>query len=340
MAKKKKKNRMPIITLALVLALLIVIGAPYIKELVSNTSTEGEIVKVEIPMGASTEEIGKILKENGLIKSVTVFKVRAKLAENGTRMNYGSFNLNDGMCIPDIIDALAGTYFTRPTVMFTVPEGFSVQQIASRAEALGICSKSEFLAALEDDYSYGFLTDVPYVEGVHYRLQGFLYPETYEFYLDATAHDIIDKMLYQFEKETKGIKIPKGRSLYEVVTVASMLEREALLDKEMPRIAGVIKNRIDEGMRLQVDATVQYAVTEGEYNIKRVTYDDLKIASPYNTYQNAGLPIGPISNVSVTGIKAAISPEEHDYLYYHTDTEKNDGSHIFTKTYSEHLATQ
>lgn len=340
MAKKKKKTRMPIIIIAVVLALLIILGAPYIKELVSTTSVEGEIVTIEIPMGASTEDIGKILKENGLIKSVTVFKVRAKLSDNGSRMNYGTFNLNDGMCIPDIIDALAGTYYTRPTVMFTVPEGFSVQQIASRAEALGICSKADFLAALNDDYSYGFLKDVPYVEGVDYRLQGFLYPETYEFYLDATAHEIIDRMLLQFEKETSGIKIPKGKSLYDVVTVASMLEREALLDSEMSRIAGVIQNRIDKGMRLQVDATVQYAVTKGEYNIKRVTYDDLEIDSPYNTYKKSGLPIGPISSVSVTGIKAAINPEKHEYLYYHTDTEKNDGSHIFTKTYEEHLATQ
>ncbi len=339
MAKNKKKSRMPVIV-ALVVAIFVIIAAPYIKELVSSSSVDGDVVSVEIPMGASTEEIGKIMKENGLVKSVTVFKVRAKLSDNGSRMNYGVFTLNTGMCIPDIIDTLAGTYAVRPTVMFTVPEGFSVQQIAARAEALGICTKSEFLAALNDDYSYSFLKDVPYLEGVHYRLQGFLYPETYEFYLDATAHDIIDTMLRQFEKETKGIKIPKDRSLYEVVTVASMLEREALLDSEMPRIAGVIQNRTDKGMRLQIDATVQYAVTNGEYNIKRVTYDDLEIDSPYNTYKNAGLPIGPISNVSVTGIKAAVSPEKHDYLYYHTDTVKNDGSHIFTKTYEEHIATQ
>lgn len=340
MAKKTKKKSKPIIVIAVVLALLIIIGAPYIKELVSTTSTEGEIVKIEIPMGASTEEIGKILKENGLVKSVTVFKVRAKLSDNGSKMNYGTFNLNDGMCIPDIIDALAGTYYKRPTVMFTVPEGFSVQQIASRAEALGICSKSDFLKALEDDYSYGFLKDVPYVDGVHYRLQGFLYPETYEFYMDATAHDIIDRMLSQFEKETKDVKIPKDTTLYEVVTIASMLEREALLDSEMPRIAGVIQNRLEKGMRLQVDAAVQYAVTKGEYNIKRVTYDDLEIDSPYNTYKIPSLPIGPISSVSVTGMKAAINPEKHDYLYYHTDTQKNDGSHIFTKNYDEHLTTQ
>ncbi len=340
MAKNKRKNKMPIVIVAICLAVVLIIGMPYIKELVSTTSVKGNMITVEIPMGASTEEIGNILKDEGLIKSVLIFKVRAKLSDNGSRMNYGSFNLNDGMCIPDIIDALAGTYATKETVMFTVPEGFSVQQIALRAESLGICSKDEFLKALNDKYDYDFINKIPVREGVHYRLQGFLYPETYEFYLDATAHEVIDKMLSQFEKETKDIDIPEEMTLYEVVTMASLLEREALLDREMPTIAGVINNRLEKGMRLQIDASVQYAVSNGEYNINRVTYDDLEINSPYNTYKNTGLPVGPISNVSVMGIEAAINPQEHDYLYYHTDTQKNDGSHIFTKTYDEHLSTQ
>ena len=339
MAKKKKKSRLPVIVIALVLVAAIVIGAPYIKEFVSATSNEGDAVVIEIEKGASTEDIGRILKENGLIKSVTIFKIRAKLSEDGSKMNYGTFTLHKGMCIPDIVSALAGTYATRPTVKFTVPEGFSVQQIAERAEELNLCSKQEFLNALSDDYEYDFLKDVPFKDGADYPLQGFLYPETYEFFTDAAAHDIIDKMLAQFEKEIDKMKIPKDRDLYEVITIASMIEREALWDKEMKTISGVIYNRIEKGMRLQIDATVQYAVSKGEYNIERVTYDDLEIKSPYNTYRNEGLPVGPISSVSSIAIEAALNPEDHNYLYYHTDTEKNDGTHIFTETYQEHLAT-
>lgn len=339
MAKKKKKSSLAVIIFTLLLAVALIVAAPYIKEGVSTTSSEGEAVVVEIPKGASTEDIGEVLKENELIKSVTIFKIRAKMSPDGAKMNYGTFNLHRGMCIPDIIETLAGTYATRPTVMFTVPEGFSVQQIAARAEELGLCSKEEFLDALNDDYDYYFLENIPAVDGADYILQGFLYPETYEFFMDSSAHDIIDRMLAQFGKEIKKIKIPKDKSLYEIVTIASLLEREALLDSEMPIIAGVINNRLELGMRLQIDATVQYAVTNGEYNINRVTYDDLEIDSPYNTYKIAGLPAGPVSSVSAVAIKAAVEPVEHDYLYYHTDTEKNDGSHIFTKTYNEHLAT-
>lgn len=338
MAKRKRKSNMPLLIGVILFIIVMIIAMPFVKELVSSTSREGETVVVEIPKGASTEDIGQVLKENGLIKSVTIFKLRAHLSENGSKMNYGTFTLYKGMCIPDIIDTLAGTYASRPTIIFTVPEGFSVQQIAKRAEELNLCSEKEFLKALDDDYDYDFLKGID-ASGADYALQGFLYPKTYEFFADATAHDIIDKMLAQFEKETKDIKF-SGKSIYEIMTVASLLEREALLDDEMPKIAGVIYNRIEKGMRLQVDACVQYAVTKGAYNINRVTYSDLEINSPYNTYKITGLPIGPICNPSVTAIKAALNPEKHDYLYYHTDTEKNDGSHIFTKTYEEHLQTQ
>ena len=338
MVKKRRGNRLPAITLVLVLIIALVFALPYVREATSTKSQDGDLVTISVPQGASTESIGKILKENELIKSVNIFKLRAHMDDNGARMNYGTFKLHKGMCIPDIIDTLAGTYSYRPTVTFTVPEGFSVQQIAERAEDLGLSEKDDFLEALNDDYDYGFLKNVPEVEGAHYRLQGFLYPETYEFYTDASAHDIIDKMLGQFEKEIKDLKI-KGKDIYEIVTVASLLEREALLDSEMPTIAGVIYNRIEKGMRLQIDATVQYAVTKGEYNINRVTYKDLEIDSPYNTYKIDTLPVGPISSVSINALKAAANPEKHEYLYYHTDTVKNDGSHIFTKTYSEHLST-
>lgn len=340
MAKKVRYGRFVCIVIIFVLIILAIVAMPYISELIDTKSEEGTPVTVVIPEGASTQQIGEILKENGLIKSVNIFKLRAYRSENGSKMNYGTFTLSDGMCIPDIIDALAGTYSIRPTVTFTVPEGFSVQQIAKRSEELGICTKEEFLAALDDDYDYAFLDKIPEAEGRDYKLQGFLYPETYEFYLDAEPYDIIDKMLSQFEKELKEAGIKANDKLYEAVTLASLLEREAMLESEMPIIAGVVYNRMEIGMRLQIDASVQYVVSKGEYNVNRITYSDLEIDSPYNTYKITGLPVGPISSVSITALEAALNPDRHDYLYYHTDTKKNDGSHIFTKTYEEHLATQ
>lgn len=338
MARRRRKTRLPQIIGVLVVIIMLIVAMPYINELTDNSSKEGEAVVIVVPEGASTDAIGRILKENGLIKSVNIFKLRAHLSDNGTRMNYGTFSLHKGMCIKDIIDTLAGQYSYRPTVTLTVPEGFSVEQIAVRCEEIGICSEKEFYDAMDDDYDYWFLKSIPDDKDIKCVLQGFLYPETYEFYLDATAHEVIDRMLAQFEKEISGVNM--GNDAFRVVTIASILEREALLDSEMPMIAGVINNRLEKGMRLQVDACVQYAVSDGYYNVNRITYDDLEINSPYNTYRIAALPAGPICNPSITAIKAALNPKRHDYLYYHTDTQKNDGSHIFTKTYDEHLSTQ
>ena len=127
---------------------------------------------------------------------------------------------------------------------------------------------------------------------------------------------------------------------FALVTKASLIEKEAKLASEKPIIAGVIENRLRADMPLQIDAAIVYAITDGKYNADKVYYKDLEIDSPYNIYKNKGLPAGPICSPGLDSIKAAANPESHKYLYYHTDTEKNDGSHIFTETYDEHLQTQ
>ncbi len=348
--KVRKGCAVTLLTVIIVLICLIV-GAviyvmPLVKEFNDTQSENGEIVEVTIPKGAHTEEIAKILKDKGLIKSVEVFTLKAKLSENGSRMNYGTFKLNVGMCIPDIIDTLAGVAAYRETVSFAVPEGFSVEQIAARCESLGFCTKDEFLAALDDEYDYEFVKEIPHSEDARYKLQGYLYPKTYEFYTDATAHDIIDRMLLQFERELEGVNQNDNISLHEAVIIASMVERECLLDRELKTIAGVMYNRLDPDMYknetvgfLNIDACAQYVVTDGMYNITNITGEHMKVESPYNTYKVKGLPPGPICNVSVAAMEAAFNPESHEYLYYHTNNDKNDGSHIFTRTLREHNAT-
>ncbi len=340
MQKKRKKGFLVFIIFVILLTVAAFYAVPFVIDYTNTTSENGKEVIVTIPEGASSEDIAQILKEKGLIKSTLAFKLKAKQSENGSKMNYGTFELYEGMCIDDIIDILAKSYSYEETVKFTVPEGYSIEWIASEAEKLGFCTKEEFILALDDSYSYDFVAYIPNREGAKYKLQGYLYPDTYEFYKNATAHDIIDKMLGQFEKKLKTVSGINNADLHEVVIIASLLEREALLDSEMTTIAGVIKNRINTGMPLQIDASVQYAVSNGEYNVNRITYDDLEIDSPYNTYSITGLPVGPICNPSITAIEAAMNPEKHDYFYYHTDNDKKDGSHIFTKTYEEHKATQ
>ena len=175
-------------------------------------------------------------------------------------------------------------------------------------------------------------------ENVKYKLQGYLFPSTHIFDEDSTAHDIIDRFLGEFEKQYDTVKghLPEGMSMNEAIIRASLVEREAKLDSERATISGVIQNRLDVDMILQIDATVVYAITDGMYDVEQVLYSDLRIESPYNTYQNKGLPAGAICNPGLKAIVAAIKPEKHNYIYYHTDEEKKDGSHIFTETFSEH----
>jgi len=338
--KKKKLRPWAVVTAVFLMAVLaaVIILAPLFSEFMRTESKDGDPVTVTIEQGTTLSGIADVLKENGVIKYKSVFVARVKLDKKTEALNYGTFELNTGMSITEIIDILENNKFVRETVTITVPEGYSVEQIASRVSESGLCSEKEFLDALNDDYDYSFVGEIPDKDGVKYKLQGFLFPKTYEFYTDASAHDVIDTMLAQFEKELSAVDTG-DTPLYEAITLASLVEREAKLDSERATIAGVMYNRIEIGMKLQIDATVAYAVTDGKYDITRVTRENLKIDSPYNTYVVDGLPAGPIANPGLSSIKAAYNPENHEYLFYHTDTEKNDGSHIFTKTYEEHLNT-
>lgn len=223
------------------------------------------------------------------------------------------------------------------TVMF--PEGYSIDMMAKRLEDQKVFQAEEFLAAVKrtDQYHNDWVKKLPMKKGMKYQLEGYLYPDTYNIYKNAKPEELIQKMLDNFEKKyTEAKKNNKSRrSMQELITMASMIEREAKVEKERPVIAGVIENRLAKKMKLQIDPTVLYTTTDGLYNAKKVYYKDLKVKSAYNTYVNQGLPIGPICNPSVTAIKAAMNPSKHEYLYYRTDNTKK-ATHVFTKTFKEH----
>ncbi len=333
--KRKLRKRAVAAICVIVAIILIIIIAPYVREYTKTKSTDGDAVAVTIAEGSSVSDIAEALKDAGLIRSEFIFKLKVRQTGEGATLNSGTFELHEVMSIPDIITTLVDTKSIKETVRLVVPEGYSVEQIAKSAAEIFDFSEDDFFAALSDDYGYDFLSEIPDAEGVNYKLQGFLFPETYEFFADASAHDVIDTMLGQFEKEYAEISSPY--SLYETVTVAAMVEKEAKLDQERAMVAGVIYNRLDIGMRLQIDATFVYAATNGTY--ESVKASDKNIDSPYNTYKVSGLPVGPICNPGRESLKAAAEPASHNYYYYHTDTTKNDGSHIFTETYEEHLGT-
>lgn len=324
-----------IIAIAVITALIV--ATPYIHEFFNIHSKEGNPVTVTIPEGTSAGRIASILKENNIIKHEFMFKLKVKLSGKNTKLNFGTYILSDGMCLADVIDILCKPA-NGGSISLSVPEGYSAERIAEKADELGICSREEFLKALEDDYDYEFLSCIPAGE-YKYRLQGFLFPETYLFSKNTTAHLIIDTMLGEFEKRYTETIGEIDENTFEIITKASLVEKEAMLTDERPIIAGVIENRIEASMPLQIDAAIVYAISDGMYDVEQVLYTDLEIDSPYNIYRNEGLPAGPICNPGMSAIEAAYNPDDNEYLFYHTDEEKKDGSHIFTKTYGEHVNT-
>lgn len=330
------------IILVIVLLVAAVAGSLFLTEYLDTSSEDGEAVTVVIPEGAAGKTIARVLRENGLIRFDQTFLLKLRGSEYAGRLHSGTFELHKGMCIDDLISALAVGGDARETVTVTVPEGFSVEQLALRLEENGLFSAEDFLDEVNNgDFDFDFLGEIPDNSDIKYRLQGFLFPSTYNFYADSTPRDVINVLLGEFEKQYSSItEKTADHDLFEIVTIASLIERESKLDSERAKIAGVIENRLEDGMRLQIDAAVVYAISDGLYDVDRVLYKDLEVDSPYNVYKNYGLPVGPICNPGLKSIEAAMNPEKHDYLYYRTDDLAGDGSHIFTKTFDEHLAAE
>ena len=219
-------------------------------------------------------------------------------------------------------------------VKVTVPEGYTIEEIAALMEEKELCSKDEFLEAVKN---YELPSFVEVNEKRRYNLEGFLYPDTYLIEKGTSANNIIEKMLERFYSVIKEVEKEnniaiKDEDIDNIITIASMIEKEASVDIDRPLISSVIYNRLEKGMKLQLDATVLYALGE---HIDVVFNKHLEVDSPYNTYKYSGLPIGPIASPGIECIKAALLPSDTDYLYYIL---QKDGTHYFTDSYDDFLA--
>lgn len=329
---KKKRNKKILTLVAGIILVFFVINS-----IVSHFNND--TISVTIEEGTSTYKIAEILKDEGVINSKLWFVLRLSFSGYKGKLQHGTFKFDENDSMGEIIKILATKGAKKNTVTLTIPEGYSVERIKARVVEMGLCTDSEFENALKQSYDYYFLNSVPASKDIRYRLQGFLYPSTYEFYADCSAETVIKTMLDEFKKQVEPLGISADK-MYETITKASMVEREAKVAQERDVIAGVFENRIKAGMPLQIDATVVYAISGGMYNVDKVYYKDLETDSAYNTYKYKGLPVGPICCPGLSSIKAAQNPQSHKYLYYHTDTTKNDGTHIFTENYEQHTSTQ
>lgn len=314
--------------------ILLIIGALFIGfKWQSGPVEKGNtgIVSINIPSGSSSDKISDILEENNLIKSSVVFKLNLKISGKAGEMKAGNYQLNKGMSNRDIIDILCKNKINSGYV--TIPEGYTTRQIAERLESKGITSKEDFYNEVKNQkFDYEFLKDAPTGEN---RLEGFLFPETYDFHGGMSAEATIKTMLSQFDKkftaDMRSDMKKSGLTFNQVVTMASIVQKEAGSIAEMPKIAGVFYNRLKIKMPLQSCSTVQYVLGKTK---PRLSIKDTRTKSPYNTYLNKGLPPGPICCPGTAALKAAIHPEKNDYLYF---LAKGDGTTIFHKDYNKFL---
>lgn len=315
------------------------IGGYYIYSSLQPVDPDSEeLVKLEIPMGSSGAKIASILKEHGLIKNERIFYYYLRY-KGASGFQAGEYYLSPASTPDQLIEQLKEGRIYADSVRFTIPEGFHVEQIAKHLADMGLVDEQRFLQVVnEGDFSqFAFIRDLPEEKDRKYRLEGFLFPETYEVVKGATEEEIITTMLRQFEKEFKDEWLEelekKQMTLYDALKLASIVEREAVLDEERKTIAGVFINRLRDNWLLQSCATVQFVLGKQR---DRLLLEDLEVESPYNTYINPGLPPSPIANPGRKSIEAVIYPEEHDYYFFVTRKDGS-GGHHFAKTYEEHL---
>ncbi len=289
---------------------------------------------VKILANTTIEEISKVLYENELISNSYWFMFEAKIYKYPDTLKPGTYSISSNMSNTEILDLLTADKSSEKTLKFTIPEGFTIEQIAQRLEDEKIVSQGDFLKAIsERSYDYEFLKNVP--QDTKYPLEGYLFPDTYTVREGVTPEEIIIMMLNRFEKVTNQYIQQDDASLYsfhEVIAIASIIEQEAQASEERPIISGVIYNRLREDMKLQMCSTIQYVLQKRK---SALSYDDLEIESPYNTYLYAGLPVGPICSPGEESIKAAFMPEQNDFFFFVLKGDDT-GTHSFSKTASEH----
>ncbi|MBE1554629.1 endolytic transglycosylase MltG [Sporosarcina limicola] len=346
--KEVKVVRRIVLGITLVLLLIGFIGGRSVYKYITGAlqpvdPNSEEIVQVEIPSGSGLSSIAAQLEKKGIIKDARLFKYYAKF-NNESQFQAGTYDLSKAMTPDELIQSLkTGKVYREPVFTITIPEGLTLSQIAKVVEKRAGIPQAEFLAYVNDEETINMLmgkfpsilTEDIKAENIKYPLEGYLYPATYPFFekkpsvgtivdsmVRATATNVTPYLNYLQTEE---------KSVHWLMTFASLLEREATVQSDRETIASVFYNRLKVDMPLQTDPTVLYAL--GEHK-DRVLYKDLEVKDPYNTYQNKGLPPGPIAGAGKSSLEAVIDPAKTDYIFFLADKE---GINHFTDTYEQHL---
>lgn len=293
-------------------------------------SEEKRKIHIKIRAGMSTSEIADQLAEKNVISSSLKFRIVSRLRDYDDKMKPGTYVFSENMEDEEVFEKiLNGEKFV---VTFTIPEGFGVKEIANRLYDLDIVDKKDFLDEAKNFQPYDYMKKQ---KNVFYSAEGFLFPDTYTIETDYSVEEILNLMAKNFDErlseEMRKKAEEKNLTIYELITLASIVEKEVKFDEDRAIVAQVFFKRLQLNMPLQTDATLQYLMDTPKED---VSIEDTKIDSPYNTYQHAGLPPGPIANPGLESIEAVLNPADTNYLYFVAD---RDGHNHYSDTYEEHM---
>lgn len=340
----KQKSAFSVLKVAIAVVVLVVVIFGCYKLIQTLALSDSDVipgveVSLYIPEGATTSEIATILKDKGVISNKDKFVKKVRELGVESQLLPGKYTLTTGMSDEDVIRALrAGDASVVEGNKLTIAEGLTLESTAIRVEEACGIPAADFIAEAYTADKY--LADYPFLEGVYNNsLEGFLYPKTYMIPEDSDAEYVIRVLLDQFRIETENagldltLAAEKNLNLNDIVIIASMIEKEVLVEEERPLVGSVIYNRLHEGMRLQICATVVYAIGLEDYDGHPLLESDLEVDSPYNTYLIDSLPAGPICSPRIESIMAAANPATTDYFYYVLASAE--GTHAFCATYEE-----
>jgi len=296
--------------------------------LLSPPAATAEAVLFDVPVGSTLSSVGHALAGAGLVRSPRAFVVLGRWRKVQGRLQAGEYEISAAMPASQILEMMAEGKVH--TLELLVPEGITAAEIAQRLGALGLCDPDAFMAVVRDPSSAAAFG----VEGP--GLEGYLFPQTYRLPHGLPAREIARTLVAEFHTTWSGVSDAaslQGLSMRTVVTLASIIEKETGLAEERPLIASVFRNRLARGMRLESDPTVIYGIDGFEGSLRRVDLDNT--ANPYNTYRIPGLPPGPIANPGAAALHAVVEPATTDYFYF---VSRNDGGHVFSRSYQEHVA--
>ena len=328
-----RKINLKKVAIIIVIILILIVGFIYSQIGPYNKSSEKEII-VKIPNGATLTDVACILKENKLIKNKALFKAVEKIKANESSVKAGKYLLRQSYSNSKILSILTDGKVHNDGIKVTIPEGLTYREVIKLLTDKKIGNDKKYEQLINNCNE--FYSDFKFLKENDIKsLEGFLYPDTYYFVKESSEKEVLSEMLKRFEQvyteKFKERQKEMGLTIQQVINVASIIEKEAVVDEDRPKIASVFYNRLKIGMPLQSDATIQYAFDERK---ERVMYKDLKIDSPYNSYLNKGLPPTPICSPGVKSIEAALYPATTDYLYFVATI---DGTNNYSKTYKEHL---